>query len=873
MKSLIALFLPSVLLSAWLLNSPAAPPAADQTDDPDEQFLREAKLSTDTASLLAFLKKRSDHDDDLLHLDRLIRQLGDATPAKREEASQKLAAIGLAALPSLREALKNPDKEIARRAGTAIQEISKDTTWTLPGAAVRLLLRRQAPDTVEALLRYLPYVSTDEATEEDIWFGVYGLAKRDPRVLPLLTPALKDRLPARRALAACVMGRLGNGLQQELARKLLADIDAVVRLRAAQGLLAGTDKAGIPTLIALLNEPDAAVSWQAEELLQWIAGEDAPDEVVGACTAESRKKCRAAWTSWWEQHEKKIDLAKVIAEEPRRPGLMLVADELSVGGKVPKQLHRVWSGGCTGKPRWLLPLEEQKEAVSLVQLRPGNRVAIDATERDLQGRVLWHKQPFGTVLNGQRLPNGNVFVVTDRSVAEFTPDGEEVYALDPDTKFDSFSLGDVHNAASRTAGRLRIITDVRTRDVWEYKIFELDAAMRGVYRTVPLGLTAGEDFWNVAFQSDGRYLVTHTIRNEKTDRFEPTSVREYTAAGKQLKEWTIPPVGRGPGGWLAKGLPYGHILVDGTVEFDAQGKRVWEMATDLRNQRIRGFEPILGLLRVGFDQPCSPEFDVGGTANRVKELKSKNPLTRRHAAESLRELDPDKAAAAAPALMKALTDADRPTADAARAALYRLGPVVVPQAGNFLKHADPELRATGVSLLANNWPASKEYLPRILDLVKDDNSHVRVTVVSALGEMGRQAKQVIPPLIETLNDKDEVVRRQACLAIKRIGPDANAAIPALMERLKDKDDNVRWAAAEALATVGQNDKKTIRVLIQAFQQKEDHKMRVFAALALGSIGMAAEDAIPAFKDGLKDDDPAIRKLSAEALEKIQADKK
>lgn len=94
MKSLIALFLPCVLLSAWLLTSPAAPPAAGPTDDPDEQFLREAKLATDNATLIAFLKKRSDHDDDLLHLDRLIRQLGDATPAKREEASQKLAAIG-----------------------------------------------------------------------------------------------------------------------------------------------------------------------------------------------------------------------------------------------------------------------------------------------------------------------------------------------------------------------------------------------------------------------------------------------------------------------------------------------------------------------------------------------------------------------------------------------------------------------------------------------------------------------------------------------------------------------------------------------------------------------------------------------------------
>lgn len=48
MKSLVARFLPVVLLSVWLLSSPAAPLAADATDDPDEQFLREAKFGTDS---------------------------------------------------------------------------------------------------------------------------------------------------------------------------------------------------------------------------------------------------------------------------------------------------------------------------------------------------------------------------------------------------------------------------------------------------------------------------------------------------------------------------------------------------------------------------------------------------------------------------------------------------------------------------------------------------------------------------------------------------------------------------------------------------------------------------------------------------------
>jgi hypothetical protein len=59
------------------------------------------------------------------------------------------------------------------------------------------------------LLRYLPYAA-DEELEEEIWFGVDGLVKRQPQLCGLLAGHLRDSVPSRRALAACILGHRGD---------------------------------------------------------------------------------------------------------------------------------------------------------------------------------------------------------------------------------------------------------------------------------------------------------------------------------------------------------------------------------------------------------------------------------------------------------------------------------------------------------------------------------------------------------------------------------------------------------------------------------------------------------------------------------------
>jgi hypothetical protein len=115
--------------------------------------------------------------------------------------------------------------------------------------------------------------------------------------------ALTDRNEIRRAVAGCILASRGNAVERAKALPLLRDRSELVRLRVAQGFLARDDR-GIPTLIELLSARDPWLGWQAEELLLWRAGSDAPKTVVGPRGKETTQQAKAAWKRWWAKKEK-----------------------------------------------------------------------------------------------------------------------------------------------------------------------------------------------------------------------------------------------------------------------------------------------------------------------------------------------------------------------------------------------------------------------------------------------------------------------------------------------------------------------------------------------------------------------------------------
>jgi hypothetical protein len=287
--------------------------AAPLSDSEDEKILRAANVPLDGPELLAYFRKRTLTEQQRLRLRELIPRLGHDSFRVRQQASLDLLALGPGALPHLRAYLGDPDEEIRERLRAVIGGLQTNTSPAIGNAAARLLRASAPADVLEVLLAHLPDAEDDSVAEEILCtLAVRGV--RDGKVASVLTDALKDPEPVRRGAVAVVLGRSGTQQQRAAVYSLLADPSPLVRFRAAQGLLAGRDRAGVPVLIALLSEATPPWAVRAEDLLGCLAGGRAPRTVRGE-SLTSRRRCRAAWDNWW-QANRRVELSRADVDLP-----------------------------------------------------------------------------------------------------------------------------------------------------------------------------------------------------------------------------------------------------------------------------------------------------------------------------------------------------------------------------------------------------------------------------------------------------------------------------------------------------------------------------------------------------------------------------
>ena len=549
-----------IILFAGLLLTAAAWQCGlrgDEQTAADEATLRQAGLKTTGPALLEFFRRRTPSDQKRQKLAETVQRLGDRSFRVRAKASADLVAAGQMALPFLRPALTDPDLEIARRAKACVEAIVSGPATVQSLAAARLLAVRRPAGAAEVILAYLPFTD-DEGVEDELvtTLGVVGL-DRD-KADPALVRAVKDGAPARRAAAGLLLGAARDAGLRAAVRPLLADAEPKVRLRAAQGLIDGKDKKAVPVLIALLREARADVSWQAEELLCRIAGDQAPQLSVKAGDDAECRKCQEAWNKWWAAHGRRLDLDRV------RLGQRLLGLTLIVVMDGHKGGSAVWECGADGKPRWeITGLQSPIDA----QVLAGNRVLIaeyggrSVTERDLKGKVLWEHKVNSQPVTCQRLANGNTVIATLQNIVEVTHAGKEIFTH-------NVSSGMIFSCQKRRDGHLVYVT-------YEGKLTELDAK--------------GSEVRSFTFEPPQQGLVTVEVlpgNHYLIPLTKSGKVVEFDSGGKVVWQCSA----SSPN--AASRLPNGNTLVCGmsagrVVEVNRAGKVVWENTFEGRPFRVR----------------------------------------------------------------------------------------------------------------------------------------------------------------------------------------------------------------------------------------------------------------------------------------------
>jgi HEAT repeat protein len=517
-------------------------PKGQLTDDASRAKIRDGWLAwwkkSDGAAPLDEIRKRTLNDDMRAKAQEHIKKLGDETFSVRETAQNAIVEMGVAVIPILRHAARDPDPEISSRCRKCLEELEKKKASPISAIAIRMLGIRKPKGAAEALLAYVPSVE-DEAVTAEVQAALNAVAYPDGKPDPALLKALDEKTSVRRGAAAEALAQSSDPDQRAVVRKLLKDPDPAVRFRVALALSQSREKDAVPALIASMADAPFDSATQAETFLRNIAAEKAPKDALNT-DDESRRKCRDAWLAWWKENGDKVEIVRQ-TESKRLLGYTLLV--LANNG-------RVMEIGLDGKERWHIDgLNNPWDAHVL----PRNRVLIAefnggrVTERNLKGDVLWQKQCQNPICC-QRLSNGNTFIAMRNQLIEVDRSGKEVFTFQRNNY-------DIMGAQKLKDGQMMFFTNNGTAHRLDAKGKEVKSFTIGY---MPWG---GGDVL-----SNGHIVVPQWQENR---------VVEFDADGKQVWEASFQ--------WpsSAMRISNGNTIVasqnnNKVVEFDRAGKTVWE---------------------------------------------------------------------------------------------------------------------------------------------------------------------------------------------------------------------------------------------------------------------------------------------------------
>ena len=372
--------------------APADAPSADQ------EFLESHNVHADAGGLLGYLRSFDDRRKEAVGL---IPKLGSDDFDEREEATKRLKAIGLAALPELAKAAEDPDPEIRRRGEVVLASLDSEARPVLL-AVLRVVRRQRTPGAAPALLKLLPRLP-DEYLQSEVRDA--AAASANPDDAKELRAALADGPAEVRAAALLALEKAVGDAAVEEARKRLDDPEEEVRLAALRALTPHAPRDCLDGYVALLESKNPHIRGRSTWILVRLTGQ--------------RLETVAEWKAWVRDNGKTAEMHLPLTEKAPGRGRILLCilrpssvKELDLAGK------EVFTSGDLGACCGCQGLED------------GRRVFADwdnrrVVELDAKGKVAWKRDLPDTPNCLQRLDDGRTLVglFTMRELCELKPDG------------------------------------------------------------------------------------------------------------------------------------------------------------------------------------------------------------------------------------------------------------------------------------------------------------------------------------------------------------------------------------------------------------------------------------------------------------------
>jgi serine/threonine protein kinase len=153
-------------------------------------------------------------------------------------------------------------------------------------------------------------------------------------------------------------------------------------------------------------------------------------------------------------------------------------------------------------------------------------------------------------------------------------------------------------------------------------------------------------------------------------------------------------------------------------------------------------------------------------------------------------------------------------------------------------------------------------LPALLEALNPVDQTVRLPAVKQRG-LDTRSMRAIPALIHALDRPPDPQAEPPVLPAPSDDP-APEPIAVLIKALKSEHHDDRVRAAQELGGIGSEASQAVPVLLEALRDREV-KVRTAAARALERMGPAAQAAL---SGALRDEDPVVRRIAAEALARI-----